>query len=120
MEGTVVQDAPDHVVIQCEDCQQHVGHGITGNEGMSVSVAIRPEKITLVREQPASPYNHAEVTVQDLAYFGSFTVYHLRLPSGKPLKVSMANTRRHCDDEVKVGDTVWAQWDSTAQVVLTQ
>jgi hypothetical protein len=32
-----------------------------------------------------------------MAYFGSFTVFHLKLASGALLKVSMANTQRHRD-----------------------
>ena len=46
-------DRPDHVIIDCADCKHYVGHGITGTEGMAVSVALRPEKITLTREAPA-------------------------------------------------------------------
>ncbi|WP_375184085.1 ABC transporter ATP-binding protein [Aquabacterium sp.] len=120
MDGTLVQDAPDHVVIQCDDCQHLVGHGITGTEGMPVSVAVRPEKIRLVRQQPESLYNRVNAVVRDLAYFGSYTVYHLQLKSGATMKVSMANTARHSDEALEAGDAVWAQWDSTAQVVLTQ
>ncbi len=120
MEGVVVQDAPDHVVIQCDDCHHLVGHGITGTEGMSVAVAVRPEKVGLSRVRPEGLYNHTRGTVRDLAYFGSFTVYHVQLSSGATIKVSMANTSRHSDDALQTGDLVWASWDDTAQVVLTQ
>jgi putrescine transport system ATP-binding protein len=120
MDGTLVEDSPDHVVVQCKDCRHYVGHGITGTEGMAVSVALRPEKVLLTRGEPESPYNRTPGTVRDVSYFGSFTVYHVTLASGDTLKVSMANVRRYSDDELQVGDTVWAQWDDTSQVVLTQ
>jgi putrescine transport system ATP-binding protein len=32
----------------------------------------------------------------------------------------MANTQRHRDDDFTWGDTVWAHWSRSAQVVLTQ
>ena len=121
MDGTLAVDEPDHVVIDCADCRHYVGHGITGTEGMAVTVALRPEKIHLSRHQPAGDaFNRASGTIQELSYFGSFTVYHLKLASGALLKVSVANTQRHRDDEFTWGDQVWAHWSRSAQVVLTQ
>jgi putrescine transport system ATP-binding protein len=123
MEGTLAEDHPDHVVIACADCSHYVGHGITGTEGMEVSVAVRPEKIALTREPPDTPHgphNRVQGTVKDLAYLGSFTVYHLTLASGAVLKVSQANHERHAENPLTWGDAAWASWSPTAQVVLTQ
>jgi putrescine transport system ATP-binding protein len=120
MDGLLSVDEPDHCVIDCPDCSHYVGHGITGTQGMAVSVAIRPEKIQLVRQAPTGAHNHVRGSVHAMAYFGSFTVYHLELASGATLKVSQNNTQRHRDDEIANGETVWAQWSDSAQVVLTQ
>jgi putrescine transport system ATP-binding protein len=123
MDGTLAVDQSDHCVIQCGDCSHYVSHGITGTEGMSLSVAVRPEKIRLQREVPNdefSPHNRVQGTVRELAYFGAFTVYRLELPSGKTLRVSQSNIDRHRDDALTWGDTAWATWAPTAQVVLTQ
>jgi len=120
MDGTVVEDQADHVVIDCADCRHYVGHGITGTEGMAVTVALRPEKIHLSRQKPADDFNATRGTIRELAYFGSFTVYHVQLDSGRMLKVSQANTQRHRDDALTWGDQAWAHWSRSAQVVLTQ
>jgi putrescine transport system ATP-binding protein len=120
MDGTVIEDEADHVIVRCADCTQFVGHGITGTESMAVAIALRPEKIALAREAPEGPYNRAQGTVKDLAYFGSYTVYHLQLASGAMLKVSQSNTTRHRDDRLAWGDQVWASWAATSPVVLTQ
>ena len=125
MDGTVVEDQPDHVVIACADCRHYVGHGITGVEGMAVTVAVRPEKIHLSREAPAGDApdptcNRVPVVVKNLAYFGSFTVYHLEMPGGGLLKVSQNNVERYRDNELTWGDSAWATWSRSAQVVLTQ
>ena len=120
MDGTLTEDEPDHVVIDCDDCRHYVGHGITGTAGMNVTVALRPEKIRLSRARPEGPYNCAEGTVKDLSYFGSYTVYHLQLKSGAMLKVSQGNVERHPDDVLTWGDSAWASWSDSAQVVLTQ
>jgi putrescine transport system ATP-binding protein len=123
MDGTLTEDEPDHVVVGCADCTHYVGHGITGSEGMAVTVALRPEKIHLSRQQPHTDeagHNRVSGTIQELSYFGSFTVFRLQLASGAQLQVSMANTQRHSDDAFTWGDTVWAHWSRSAQVVLTQ
>ncbi|MBL0726680.1 ABC transporter ATP-binding protein [Piscinibacter sp. HJYY11] len=122
MDGTLTVDQPDHVVITCDGCTHYVGHGITGTEGMPVTVAVRPEKIRLDAAPPASPHsphNQVQGTVKDMSYFGSYTVYHLLLANGKQLKVSESNTERHYDLPIARGDSVWAHWSPTAQVVLT-
>ncbi len=129
MDGTLAEDQPDHCVIDCQDVRHYVGHGITGSAGMKVSVAVRPEKIHLSRHAPSREEGHqsqdvelnrAKGVVKDLAYFGSFTVYHLELPSGRVLKVSQNNTQRHREDDLTWGDEAWAHWSRQSQVVLTQ
>ena len=120
MDGTLDVDAPDHCIIGCTDVKHHIGHGITGTEGMSVSVALRPEKITLTREAPIdTTCNAVEGTVKEKSYFGSFTVYQLALASGAMLKVSQANTERHSEAALTWGDRAWAHWSPSAAVVLT-
>ena len=126
MDGTLDHDQADHCIIGCADCRHYVGHGITGTEGMAVTVALRPEKITLSKAKPAGvegvagEFNQVQGTVKEMSYFGSFTVFHLQLASGAALKVSMANTQRHRDEDFTWGDMVWASWSESAHVVLTQ
>jgi putrescine transport system ATP-binding protein len=120
MDGTLEVDQPDHCVIACADCKHYVGHGITGTEGMAVTVALRPEKIHLSRKPPQDgAFNSVRGTVKEMSYFGSFTVYHLLLPSGARLKISQSNTQRHPDDQLTWGDEAWAHWSRSAHVVLT-
>ncbi|RVU46133.1 ABC transporter ATP-binding protein [Rubrivivax rivuli] len=125
MDGTLDHDDTDHCIIGCADCKHYVGHGITGTEGMPVSVALRPEKIALQRDKPEGvpgkdgDFNMVQGTVKEMSYFGSFTVFHLKLASGAVLKVSQANTQRHADETYTWGDTVWAHWSPSAHVVLT-
>jgi putrescine transport system ATP-binding protein len=125
MEGTLVEDAPDHCVIDCGTVKHFVGHGITGTAGMALWVAVRPEKIHLTRREPvaqgvAAAFNRVKGVVKNLAYFGSFTLYHVELPGGPLLKVTQNNMQRHRDDELTWGDEAWAHWSTTSQVVLTQ
>ena len=134
MDGTLARYEVAHAVIQCADCIHRVersGVGVGGgggvgigidSEGMAVTVALRPEKIAVSRDPPEAAddgANRVRGTVQDLAYFGSFTVYRLRLASGAVLKVSASNTERQRAQPLTWGDEAWASWSSTSQVVLT-
>jgi putrescine transport system ATP-binding protein len=126
MDGTLVVDEADHVVVDCGDVRHRIGHGITGTRGMPVTVALRPEKIQLRREAPTAPaeadggVNQAHGTIKEVAYFGSFTVYHLQMAGGRVLKVSQSNVERQPGVQLTWGDQAWATWTDLAQVVLTQ
>ena len=128
MDGTVVEDEADHVVVDCGDCRHWIGHGITGTPGMKVTVALRPEKIRIQRDEPKSDvegaargtFNRVRGVVKDMAYFGSFTVYHLKLQGGRVLKVSQSNAERQTSGALTWDDEAWASWAPLSPVVLTQ
>ena len=119
MQGTVAVDEADHVIIDCADCRHYVGHGITGTQGMAVWVAVRPEKIQLSAQAPVDHFNHAYGRVESMSYFGSVTLYRIKLGSGQVIAVSQANHERYAEP-FSQGDAVWANWSTTTQVVLTQ
>jgi putrescine transport system ATP-binding protein len=121
MDGTLDVDAEAYCEIGCADVKHHIGHGITGTQDMPVTVALRPEKIKLSRTPPPDvAFNAVQGRIHEMSYFGSFTVFHLKLASGADLKVSQANTDRHPEDRLTWGDEAWAHWDAWSQVVLTQ
>jgi len=116
------------VVVDTPDGRQYVAHGITGNLGMDVSVAVRPEKIAIQIDAPtleerASPaehgYNCAQGVIVAMAYFGNETSYHVRLDSGTVLKVSRTNAARHDVARLEREQRVWVWWDGADIVVLT-
>jgi putrescine transport system ATP-binding protein len=127
IEGQVIDDAPDHVIIDTQDGQHFVGHGITGTQGMSVTVALRPEKIHLSHPShpsqqhpvPDDAFNRVSGVIESKSYFGSHTHYQLRLPSGQSMVVHVGNTQRHQDQPFERGQSVWAHWSPLASVVLT-
>src|SRR5574343_665449 len=123
-EGPVVVDEPDSVEIESADLggRIHIDHGITGPKGMQVWASIRPEDVHLnVSPQPAGP-NVARGQVHDIAYLGSFSIYHVKLASGKIVKSMVAANHWHENGITPPtwGDTVYVGWRPDMPVVLTR
>ncbi|MDI7046725.1 ATP-binding cassette domain-containing protein, partial [Escherichia coli] len=76
-EGTVVADETDHIFVESEDLETriYVSHGITGPLGMPVGISVRPERVKVSREKPATPHNWTRGVVSDVAYMGSYSLY---------------------------------------------
>ena len=127
--GTIEVDEPDHVVIASPQCRHYVSHGITGNLGMAVDVAVRPEKMTIQvtpprddeRESPAQVgFNVVQGVIEDLAYLGSLTTYHVKLEDASMVKVTHTNSARHDQATLTWGSRVYVWWCGSDVVVLTQ
>ena len=118
-EGQVVVDEPDHVIVKCDECTHYVGHGITGNVGMAVGVALRPEKIILSKEKPKGEYNWTEGVVTEIVYFGDHTTYHLKTAKGHVIKAQEINNTRDLSCGLTWGDHAYMHWGDLAMIVLT-
>jgi putrescine transport system ATP-binding protein len=118
-EGEVVVDEADHVIVRCAECTHYVGHGISGNKGMSVGVALRPEKIMLTKEKPQGEYNWCEGEVIEIVYFGDHTTYHFKLDSGRVIKAQEINNTRDLSCGLTWGDRAYMYWNDLAMVVLS-
>ena len=121
IEGVIDEDLPEYVTVRSPDFPTpiYVGHGITGYEGQPVAFALRPEKVHIAKEEPEGAYNKARGVVEDIAYFGSHSVYHVRLPSGAKILANFANMKRWDSDGITWKDEVWVSWRDNDGVVLT-
>ncbi|MFC3533094.1 ABC transporter ATP-binding protein [Vogesella facilis] len=122
--GPVVVDEPDRVEIESSDLGGRVmiDHGITGPKGMQVWASVRPEDVHVhVAPPPAGP-NTARGVVDDIAYLGSFSIYHVKLGSGKVVK-SMVSANHWHENDIKAptwGEPVYVSWRPDMPVVLTR
>ena len=86
-------------------------------QGDTLTLAIRPEKLSLHRDRPAGP-NVIEGQIRDLAYFGKDSLYRVTLPSGQLLSVHAVNIRRHDDTRPDWDDKVWVAFDPASAILL--
>jgi len=120
-EGKIEQDEKDFITIRTPAMPDliHVGHGVTGYDGMDVAFAIRPEKVKIGKDEPTHPHNKAHGIIEDIAYFGSHSVYHVRLDGGTKILCNFVNKRRWASEGFTWNDPVWVSWDDLSGVVLT-
>ncbi|WP_146909396.1 ABC transporter ATP-binding protein [Arenimonas daejeonensis] len=121
IEGKIKDDEKDFITIASPalDCLAYVGHGVTGFEGQDVALALRPEKIAVSKDEPTQPHNKVRGTIEEIAYFGSHSVFHVRLAGGTKILANMINSQRWASEKFTWNDNVWLSWDDQAGVVLT-
>ena len=93
----------------------------TAGVGTQITLALRPEKITLTRDRPDSA-NAIQGTVRDLGYFGKDSLYRVVLPSGTVVSVNAVNARRGTETDrlAQWEDIVWLSFDPSAIIVLKE
>ncbi|MEZ9131929.1 transporter [Vibrio breoganii] len=118
-EGVLETNLSDKSTVRTPDLPNAItiNHGISGAPGIPVMIAVRPEKMTLC-EHTRHATNSCSGVVEDIAYMGNQSIYHVRLDSGKLVTATLQNTSR-----VRKGMPTWEQrvnlcWEMDSCVVL--
>ncbi len=82
-----------------------------------VSVAIRPEKIRLAREQTDGDIR-LQARITDWAYYGDTSHLYVETQDGLRLSVTVQNETRSTVDAVDIGDQVWLAWSASDTLIL--
>ena len=122
--GTLAQDGGS--ALNCGELEQPLELGFAmanARQGHAVQVSIRPERIrlSLPASDAAAPANNSALgVVEQIGYMGSYTLYYLRLPSGR---VVMVHVPREIlvafDHEPDYGDILQLRWSVRSLVVLS-
>jgi putrescine transport system ATP-binding protein len=120
LEGKIVDDEKDYITIRSPAVEGliYVGHGVTGYEGMDVALALRPEKVLVSTDEPEQPHNKVRGSIEEIAYLGSHSVLHVKLPNGARMLANVANSQRWASERFTWNDQVWLSWDEMSGVVL--
>jgi len=118
-DGKLSVDEPDRCAVDTKIGQIQVGYGISGAVDMAVSVAVRPEKISIGKQRPDGVRaNLFAGRVKEIAYFGSYNTFILVTPQGVKVKITEPNGSRHEMLDITWEDDVFFWWDDTDAVVL--
>ncbi|MEQ1524081.1 MAG: ABC transporter ATP-binding protein, partial [Aestuariivirga sp.] len=120
--GTVKSVAKDKATIACADWGGEiiVNRDASIDVGQNVSVAVRPEKISINKKAPAKGLNAVEGKVIDLGYFGKDSLYRVKLPSQALVRVNRVNDQRGRETErvAQWEDKVWLSFEPSAAILL--
>jgi putrescine transport system ATP-binding protein len=120
--GVVVEESREHTVIQSDilSAEIFVNHAADVPCGAHVSVALRPEKITISKKKPQTKYNIATGIVQDIAYLGDVSIYLIELEDTDMIVEAMLpNLMRSATQEITWEDKVYLTWEPDNTIILT-
>jgi putrescine transport system ATP-binding protein len=127
-EGSLEAGSDDHMRVESEDAGITIltDSGFDVQPGSRVWVAVRPEKIDLAKksdetqEQARSrpTANQVAGIVEEIAYLGRLSIYHVVLESGKRVTVTSPNQDRMATEAVTWNDEVTLSWSTSSGVVL--
>ncbi len=116
-EGKLIEDEPEYVRIASQELRRHDlceprhqraarSHRLGGGAaGENIHVA-RPRR-------PEGTDNVVRGAVQDIAYLGDLSIYLVKLPTGKVVRVTQPNTSRHAE-AITWDQQVYLSWDATS------
>ena len=120
--GTVKSVTRDKAIVACADWAGEVivDRDATVDVGDNVFVAIRPEKISIGKTEPANGINAVEGKVLDLGYFGKDSLYRVKLPSSAMVRVNRVNDQRGRESErvAQWEDKVWLSFEPSAAILF--
>ena len=88
--------------------------------GTPVVVAVRPEKVLLATEQPPPGDNSLSGSVEEIAYLGDVSIYHVRVPGGALVEAQLTNRARRAVAPLTWGDPAWIAWGADDAVALLE
>jgi putrescine transport system ATP-binding protein len=121
IEARVKERADGRLLLHCDALDADLSVACDDPAGLdgAVTVAVRPEKITISREAPAGgERNVVKGIVRDLGYFGDQSLYRVRAKSGTVVQVSAQNLRRSARLTVEWDDEVFLSWEVGSTILL--
>ena len=88
------------------------------SEGSDLFVGLRPEKISI--SKAASKSKNITGYIDDIGYFGDYSIYKVKLDEGKIIDVTAQNQKRpkNAKDRLTYEDKVNLNWDNSSAMLL--
>jgi putrescine transport system ATP-binding protein len=125
VEGKIIENHSDYAIIEAYNGNVlfEVDHGLEGDINHDVWVAVRPEKVEISLNPPPKykakhPINCIQGVVNQIAYLGGLSTYHVLLPNGTVWRATDFNIERK-NDNPTWEDPVYLTWEPKNIMVLT-
>lgn len=119
-EGKVVDRQNSEVMIEAGSGNRYVMHcQLPLAIGITATVAVRPEKLRLAKDTAEAP-NRVKGKVEDIAYLGDISIFHVRTAFGQKVQMTLTNTRPIIEQKLTWEEEVALEWDSDGGVVLVE
>ncbi len=95
--------------------------GIPGNAlavGERCRCVVRPEQVVITFDEPTDMPNRVQGIVEDIAYLGNVSTYHVRLNDGSVFTSQSMNRQPLSPDALGVNRSVWLSWPESAARIL--
>jgi len=93
-------------------------HAVT--PGTPLMVAVRPEKVRITLDEPPPGDNRLSGRVEEIAYLGDVSIYHVRVPAGALVEAQLTNRARHAAGSITWGDQAWISWNADDAIALLE
>lgn len=123
LEGVLWKDDQDNAHVLCQELGQEIliRNSDIAEKEAPVSVMIRPEKMRIGLEAPDSAeVNSVHGIVQNIAYLGDVSIYHVVLESGRVLQAQQQNFQHTAERRITWEDEVFLSWHPDNAVVLVR
>lgn len=90
------------------------------SKDQQVWLALRPEKVHIGLERPASAVNAIPGKVDNIGYLGSISHYHVVVGNDERVTALRANAAQSVDNTINWENEVWLDWPADAGVVLVR
>ncbi len=121
LSGIIDSIDSDHLILDVEefDLPAHISPAVSVPSGSLVSMALRPEKVHISKRYMKREFNQVSGVVEDIAYLGDVSIYHVRLTeSDRIMQAMMPNNIRTSEGKITWEDQVYLSWDPSNVVVL--
>jgi putrescine transport system ATP-binding protein len=120
--GKIRESGADHMIIDSDEAgaDLFVDLGVSAPVGADVWVAVRPEKLHISRQAPTPGQNCVTGIVKEVAYMGDFSIYLVRLGTGKTVRVTQPNLSRGNPERIYWDEQVFLHWEPSSAVVLRE
>jgi spermidine/putrescine transport system ATP-binding protein len=121
LEGTALRRDGTYVVVQVADMTPVLAQSVEEfTPGKRVTVAVRPEKISVHKEVRSREYNCCQVAIERVVYIGTDTNYVVRLDSGATMRVRQQNIAPSSGESLEEGATAFLSWEPESSLVLPE